>query len=75
LPAVEEVWPDHRKSNHPTTFDEARELLLTLIPARRDLLVAPEYSNDLMTICQRCVPSLHFRLAEPQMLFSLLGYC
>jgi hypothetical protein len=73
--AVEEVWQDHRKSNHPPTFDEVREPLLTLISARGELLIVPEYSTDAKTICPRCVPTSRFGLAEPKVLLSLLGYC
>jgi hypothetical protein len=73
--AVEEVWQDHRKANHPSTFDKARELLIAVIPVRRDLLITPDYSKDTATICSRCLPNSYFALAEPQVLLSLLGYC
>jgi hypothetical protein len=71
--AMETVWMLHRRPNHPVTFREAREMLLRLIPTRQDLLIDPEYSRTYQP-CARCIPTDTFQLADPQRLYSLLGY-
>jgi hypothetical protein len=43
--AVESVWRDHRRPDHPATFREAKVLLQTLLPMSRELLIAPSYST------------------------------
>lgn len=73
--AVEAAWRDHRKPAHPTTFAEANRLLRDLIPRRRNLLVTVEYSKDRERVCPRCTPTVAFRLADPKLVRSLLGYC
>ena len=72
---VEVAWQDHRKPDHPITFNEANKLVRGLIATHRHLLVAPEYSKDVTQTCSRCKPSATFPLAEPQLMLSLLGYC
>jgi hypothetical protein len=72
---VEDAWLDHRRATHPSTFREANTLIKALIAARRDLLITSDYSKDAAQICPRCVPHDHFQLADPTVVFSLLGYC
>lgn len=72
---VEIAWQDQRKSYHPTTFKEAADLLQEIIPFRPDLLIRPDYSKDVTAVCERCVPTGAFRLADPNVMLSLLGYC
>lgn len=72
---VESVWPDHRMSWQPATFVEASKLLNDLIPARRHLLIPRNYSKDTATHCSRCNNTVAFRLANPDVVLSLLGYC
>jgi hypothetical protein len=69
--AAEIAWRDHRKPAHPATFREA----CGLIPERSDLLIAPQYSQDATALCPRCVASTVFRLADPEVILALLGYC
>jgi len=73
--SVEAAWQDHRKPPHPATFRETNTLLMRLIAARRHLLMVPEYSKDTAQVCQRCVPSAPFQLADAKVVLSLLGYC
>jgi hypothetical protein len=73
--AVETVWQEHRKPNHPTSFAEVRELLQEMILIRQDLLITPQYSTDVAEVCPRCKPTSTFQLAHPQSTLSLLGYC
>jgi hypothetical protein len=72
---VETAWQDQRKPFHPTTFKEAADLLQEIIPLRRDLLIKLDYSRDVTAVCERCVPTGAFRLADPSVMLSLLGYC
>jgi hypothetical protein len=73
---VETAWRDQRRSTDPAMFDEANALLQDLIPTRLDLLITPNYSTDTVgTSCPRCLPSPPFQLADPEVVFSLLGYC
>lgn len=72
---VESVWPDHRKPNHPVSFAEASYLLHDIIPSRRHLLISRNYSKDAMAQCPRCSDTSAFRLANPAVVLSLLGYC
>jgi hypothetical protein len=73
--AVESVWPDHRKSGHPATFLEAQKVLNEVIPARQHLLIPRNYSKDPAAQCSRCSDTVAFRLADPNLVLSLLGYC
>ncbi len=72
---VETAWRDHRKPEHPSTFQEASGLLQESIQARPDLLIAPNYSKDIEALCPRCAPTAAFHLADPRVVLSLLGYC
>jgi len=72
---VDTAWHDHRKATHPSTFSEANGLIHTLLPARRSLLIAPEYSKDTAAVCLRCAPHSCFPLADANVVLSLLGYC
>jgi hypothetical protein len=72
---VEVAWQDHRKPTHPTRFEDANRLLHDLIPARQNCLVTPDYSRDIEEVCSRCAPTTAFRLADPNVVLSLLGYC
>jgi len=71
---VETAWRDHRKPGQPASFKEASGLLRHLIPARRNLLVTPEYSKDAEMVCSRCESTSSFRLANPKAILSVLGY-
>jgi hypothetical protein len=73
LQCMEKVWPNHRRENQPPTFREAHELLRGLIPYRQNLLVTPAYSAAFET-CNRCIPAASFPLADPNKLYSILGY-
>jgi hypothetical protein len=72
---VEVAWKDHRKPDHPETFQEANTLVRGLIATHRNLLTTPYYSKDVTQICSRCVPTAAFPLADPNLVLSLLGYC
>jgi len=73
--AIQPIWAEHRKPNHPESFSEAAHLLLDLIPAKPDLQILPAYSQDVTTTCPRCQASPHFPLAHPLQILSILGYC
>jgi hypothetical protein len=73
LERMEKVWPYHRRENHPASFREAHDLLRGLIPYRQKLLITPAYSTA-FEICERCIPTPYFQLADPKRLFSILGY-
>jgi hypothetical protein len=73
--AAERAWQDHRKPQHPSSFREASRQLCELIPASQSLLINPDYSKDANQVCKRCVPTGVFRLADPKVVLSLLGYC
>jgi hypothetical protein len=72
---VETAWRDQRKPFHPTTFKEAADLLRQIIPLCRDLLIKPDYSRDVKPMCGRCAPAGAFRLVDPNVMLSQLGYC
>jgi hypothetical protein len=72
---VENIWPDHRRPQHPASFAETVRILRNLIPARQDLLITPDYSKDATEICGRCAQTAAFRLADPNVVLSLLEYC
>lgn len=73
--AVEPVWQENRKPNHPVSFTDAANLLQDLIGTRRDLQIVPAYSQDVSAICPRCQPTQAFPLADATSVLSLLGYC
>jgi hypothetical protein len=72
---VETAWQDHRKPNHPMTFQETISLLHYLIPTHQNLLVTAEHSKDPEAVCLRCSSTPTFKLANPSVILSLLGYC
>jgi hypothetical protein len=72
--SVECVWHFHRRPDQPSTFREACDLLHYLIPLHQEHLITPEYSNDGTEVCKRCKPSVHFPLADPRQIHSILGY-
>jgi hypothetical protein len=72
---METAWQDHRKPTHPMTFGETNTLVNRLIATRRNLLISPDYFKDAAEICPRCVPTPPFQLADPKVVFFLLGYC
>ena len=72
---IEAAWQDHRKPTHPMTFVATNALVKRLIATRPNLLISPDYSKDADEICRRCVPTPAFRLADPKVVLSLLGYC
>jgi hypothetical protein len=72
---MEPAWQDHRKLKHPLAFVEARRLLQYLIPAHPELLITPLFSHDTGEVCPRCLATPAFRLADPKLIFALLGYC
>lgn len=51
------AWREHRRSRHPTDFEEARMSVLDLVRARPDLLAVP-YSPYLVLPCPRCRPHI-----------------
>jgi len=73
--AMQPVWVEHRKPNHPEPFTQAAQLLLDLIPAKPELQIVPAYSQDVTAICSRCQFSQEFPLADPKEILSILGYC
>jgi hypothetical protein len=72
--AVEAAWRDHRKPAHPATFEETSSLLHAVIATRSYLLITPDYSKDVTMVCPRCVNTGRFRLADPAVLRTVLGY-
>lgn len=72
---VEIAWQDHRKPKHPATFAESNRLLQHLILTRPQLLITPDYSHDTKELCPCCEPTAAFRLADPNLIIALLGYC
>lgn len=72
---METVWCDHRKPEHPVSFEETNRLLHRLIPVCHDLLITPDYSKDTEKVCPRCRTTSAFRFADPKLVLSILGYC
>jgi hypothetical protein len=73
--AMEAVWQEHRKTNHPVLFRDAAGQVEDLIRARTDLQVVPVYSQDPDEICARCMETEAFPLADSRSILALLGYC
>ena len=74
LPHVEEAWADYRAASDPATFDAATSLVRSLISDRSDLLITPDFSKDLTSVCGRCVARPPYRIASPDQVFAVLGY-
>jgi hypothetical protein len=68
-------WREHRKPQHPPSFAQVIKELTVLIPARKNLMTIPAYSQNLDEICLRCDATAHFPLASAERIQSLLGYC
>jgi hypothetical protein len=71
---VETAWLDHRKPGQPASFKEATGLLQHLILARQNLLTTPDHSKAAEEVCPRCEGTRSFRLADPKVIRSILGY-
>jgi hypothetical protein len=75
-PSLAEIaWRDHRRPAHPMTFRETGALVRSWMETRPGLLIDPVYSTDTGEVCPRCVETAAFRLADPELVLSLLGYC
>jgi hypothetical protein len=72
---VEDAWREQRRPGHSATFAETRRLLEDLIPASQHLLITRPYSTNPAKVCHRCRPDTTFRLADPNAVLALLGYC
>ncbi len=72
---VEFVWQEHRNPHSPESFAEAAQEIGGLIESHSHLLIRPTYSTDVTALCERCRNSAAFRLADPGLVLSLLGYC
>lgn len=72
---VQDIWPDHRKSQMPPSFTDAVARLREVIQSRPDLLVDPGYSTDSHEVCDRCKDLADFPLAGGGQMLSILGYC
>ncbi|MBZ5624571.1 MAG: hypothetical protein LAQ69_38600 [Acidobacteriia bacterium] len=75
LDRVEIAWRDHRRSGDPATFQEASQRIRELVATRGELLVVPEYSQDVNAVCPKCEEAGPFRLASGVTIQSILGYC
>lgn len=75
LDRIEAVWRDHRKPSDPLTFQETSIRIEELVQSHANLLVTLECSQDADAICPKCEETGPFRLASPQTILSLLGYC
>lgn len=73
--AMDAIWQEHRKPNHPACFTEVKQRLEEAILARAGLLITPQYSTNVSEVCPRCAPTACFRLANAETVLSLLGYC
>lgn len=73
--AMEPVWREHRKTQHPESFAETAALLRELIVSRKELQIVPVYGRDVHAHCARCEDSKSFPLADAGRVLSLLGYC
>lgn len=71
---VEIAWQDHRKTDDPSSFKEARARISKLVESSSGLLVVPVYSQDLDAICLRCQELGAWRLASGEAVMSILGY-
>jgi hypothetical protein len=72
---VEAAWRDHRRQTDPETFEEVSVRPCELIRTRADLLIVPDYSRDVDSVCPRCEDIGRFRRASARTILSILGYC
>jgi hypothetical protein len=72
---VEEVWPEHRNERSPESFAEAAEGVHRLLESRSQFLIDPIYSTDVEAVCERCISTDAFPLADARVILSILGYC
>ena len=69
------IWEDHRKEDHPHDFLNARAVCLKQITGHPELLVSPCYSRNPNEFCPRCSSTPSLRLADPQIMLDIMGYC
>ncbi|MBZ5607976.1 MAG: hypothetical protein LAP38_06960 [Acidobacteriia bacterium] len=72
---AEIAWRDHRKNRSPATFREAARRIHELIQSRHQLLITPEYSQDVNAVCEQCDDTVSFRRAPAATIRAILGYC
>ena len=72
---VEIAWPDHRGPGDPSSFEEAASVVCDSIATRKHLLIDARLSQDPAELCDRCVQTGRFQLADPSLVLSILGYC
>jgi len=72
---VAAAWQEHRKPTDPASFKEATRQISELVASCGSLLVIPDYSQDVETVCPKCVKNETFPLASASTIKSILGYC
>jgi hypothetical protein len=75
IDAMDQIWHEHRKPDHPQPFKETATLLAGLSAERKDLQIFTEYSRNAHEQCSRCKSVAIFPLADKGHVLSLIGYC
>jgi hypothetical protein len=72
---LEIAWQDQRKATQPKDFREAHRELQSIAARSQESVDGPEYSRNPDTICDRCRETPTFKLANPRLILSVMGYC
>jgi hypothetical protein len=72
---VEVAWSDHRRLDDPETFGAASARIASLVRTHQQLLVVPEYSQDVDAKCSACKTREPFVAAPATQVYAILGYC
>ncbi len=71
---VEDAWADYRTISDPVTFEIAASFVRALILDRSDLLIMPEFSQDLTSVCSQCKSMPPYTISSSNQVFAVLGY-
>ena len=71
---IDIVWDEHRHPSDPSCFQDAVKLIQDHAEAHLELLVTPEFSSDLSSICPKWAKAGAFHPAPAAQIFSILGY-
>lgn len=68
------AWTDHRRPNDPPSFQAARQRISELVRLHPELLVTPEYSKDVHSVCPKCRETGGWHRAPGWRIMSILGH-
>nr|QCL09343.1 hypothetical protein pC5.7c_476 [Rhizobium rhizogenes] len=72
---VEETWQEQRREIDPTSYSGALTLITKALELNSGTFKKADYSTDIDSVCPHCENAIPFKIAKPEAIFEILGYC